>query len=339
VEIRRVGGSGLAVSSLGLGTMTWGRATTAAEAGRQLTAFADAGGTLVDTAAGYGDDDGDSERILGGLLADPGLAAQLVVATASGISQRAGTRVVDVSRRGLLGDLDSSLDRLGRDHVDLWQMHAWSADVPLAETLSACEAALASGRTRYIGVANHRGWQLALAAAGLRDSRFGATVVSDQVEYSLLQRSAETELVPAAAYLGVGLLAWAPLARGVLTGKYRDGMPADSRGASPQWSGSIRRFSDVGSRRIVQAVCTAADGLGVAPLQVALAWVAGRPGVASAIAGARTADQWQQVLAGAQVSLPGEIVAALDEVSAGRRRPEAGEAGDAGDARGGLPWS
>ena len=169
VEIRRVGSSGLRVSALGLGTITWGRETSADQAERQLRSFVAAGGTLVDTSPGYAD--GDSERLLGRLVSDAGLAGELVLATKSGISRRGGDRVVDISRRALLGDLDASLDRLGRDHVDLWQIHAWSDEVPLAETLSACEAALASGRVRYIGVSNHRSWQLALAAAGLRTVR------------------------------------------------------------------------------------------------------------------------------------------------------------------------
>lgn len=314
VEIRQVGNSGLRVSALGLGTMTWGRETSADQADGQLRSFVDAGGTLVDTAAGYAD--GDSERLLGGLLADAGLAADVVVATKSGISRRSGNRVVDVSRRALLGDLDASLDRLGRDHIDLWQVQAWSAQVPLAETLSACEAALASGRVRYVGVSNHRSWQLALAGAGLRESPFGAVVVADQVEYSLVQRSPEAELVAAADHLGVGLLAWSPLGRGVLTGKYRHGVPAGSRAASPDWSGFVGRYRDARSRRIVEAVCTAADGLGVSPLQVALAWVLHRPGVASAISGARTAAHWAEVVTGTAVVLPPEIVSALDEVSA-----------------------
>ncbi len=314
VDTRRVGTSGLTVSAIGLGTMTWGRETDEPDAAEQLRAFVDAGGTLVDTAAGYAD--GDSERLLGRLLADEGLAGEVVVATGSGVRRRGSTRVVDVGRRALLGDLDSSLDRLGRDHVDLWQVQAWSADVPLAETLSACEAALASGRTRYVGVAGHSSWQTALAVAGLRDSRFGALPVSDQVEYSLLNRSVEAELVPAAAHLGVGLIARSPLGRGVLTGKYRTGVPADSRAASPTWSGFVERYTDRRSRRVVEAVCTAADGLGVEPLQVALAWVRDRPGVASAVAGARTAAQWRAVLGTTAVRLPPEIVTALDDVSA-----------------------
>ena len=227
-----------------------------------------------------------------------------------------GTPRVDVGRRALLGALDASLDRLGRDHVDLWQVQAWSDTVPLAETLSACEAAVASGRTRYVGVVDHSSWQTALAVSGLEDSRFGARPVSDQVEYSLVRREPEAELVGAAAHLGVGLLASCPLGRGVLTGSYRSGTPAAARGDSPERSAFVRRYADPRSRRIVQAVCAAAEGLEVEPLQVALAWVRDRPGVASAVAGARTAQEWAAVLGSAAVTLPPEITAALDEVSA-----------------------
>lgn len=314
MDIRRVGTSGLTVSALGLGTMTWGRDTDEHEAAEQLRGFVDAGGTLVDTAAGYSD--GDSERLLGRLLRDEGLASEVVLATKAGISRASGTRVVDTGRRALLNGLDASLDRLGRDHVDLWQVHAWSADVPLDETLSACEAALASGRSRYIGVSNFAAWQLALAVTGQRDSRFGAVPVADQVEYSLLERRPESELVAAAEHLGVGLIAWSPLGRGILTGKYRSGVPVDSRAASASWSAFVARHSEPRARRIVEAVTTAADGLGVAPLHVALAWVRDRRGVASVLAGARTAEQWRTVLDGVAVRLPAEIVTALDEVSA-----------------------
>lgn len=313
MDTRSVGASGLVVSALGLGTMTWGRETGADDAAGLLRAFVDAGGTLVDTGAGYAD--GESERLLGRLLTDRGLAARIVLATGAGAGDPTGPRRVEVGRRALLGALDASLDRLGRDHVDLWQVQGWSDDVPLAETLSACEAAVASGRTRYVGLADHASWQTALAVAGARDSRFGAAPVSVQVEYSLVQRHPEAELAAAAAHLGVGLLAWSPLGRGVLTGTYRSGVPA-GRADSPQRAAFVRRHADPRSRRIVQAVCAAADGLGVEPLQVALAWVRDRPGVASAIAGAQTADQWVPVLGSAAVTLPPEITAALDDVSA-----------------------
>jgi aryl-alcohol dehydrogenase-like predicted oxidoreductase len=136
------------------------------------------------------------------------------------------------------------------------------------------------------------------------------------VEYSLLQRGVEREVLPAAAALGLGVLAWSPLGRGVLTGKYRSGTPADSRAASPHLAGFVEAYLDQHSRRVVEAVATAAEGLGVQPLEVALAWVRDTPAVTAAIVGARTAAQLRGVLTGEDLSLPDEIRAALDEVSA-----------------------
>ena len=136
------------------------------------------------------------------------------------------------------------------------------------------------------------------------------------MEYSLLQRGIEREVVPAAAAYGLGLLPWSPLGRGVLTGKYRHGTPADSRGAPRTSPRSSRRTSTTSRRRVVDAVTTAADGLGVAPLEVALAWVRDRPGVVAPIVGARTAAQLRGALASEGLELPGEIRGALDEVSA-----------------------
>lgn len=312
-----MGASGLAVSAIGLGTMTWGRDTDQAAAGAQLRIFLDAGGTLVDTAADYAD--GDAERLVGRLLADEGIAGRVVLATKAGGTRGGSVGGPVTGRRALLGSLDASLDRLGRDHLDLWQVPLWSGEVPLAETLSACEAALASGRVRYIGVCNHAAWQLALAAAGQRTSPFGATVVSDQVELSLLERRPEGELADAAAHLGVGLLAWSPLGRGVLTGKYRSGVPADSRAASPLWSGFVAPHRGPRARRIVEAVTTAADGLGVVAAQVALAWARDRPAVAAVLVGARTPDQLRTAAGAAELVLPAEITRALDEVSAPAR--------------------
>lgn len=315
MDVRRAGASGLAFSALGLGTMGWGQGTDAHEAREILRTFRDAGGTLVDTAASYGD--GAAEAVLGSVLsADPGLRRDLVVATKAGLGRAGGARSVDLSRRGLLGALDASLDRLDADHVDLWQLQSFTDAVPLAETLSACEAALASGRVRYVGVSGVAAWQLALTVATAAGSRFGAAPVSVAAEYSLVNRAAEGELGAAARHLGVGLLAWAPLGRGVLTGKYRTGVPRESRGASPQLAGYVERYLDERGRRVVAGVATAADGLGLAPAQVSLAWALARPGVAAVLAGPRTAAQLRELLPGAERPLPPEITAALDEVSA-----------------------
>lgn len=294
--------------------MTWGRDTDEHEAREQLESFVEAGGTLVDTAGSYGD--GNSERVLGGLLEAVVPRADIVIATKSGVSRRTGQRVVDISRKALLDQLDDSLDRLGTDHVDLWQVEAWSSGAPLAEVLSTFEYAVSSGRTRYVGLANFGGWQTGWAAAHQTAVPGRITVSSTQVEYSLVQRGIEREVLPAAEQLGLGVLAWSPLGRGVLTGKYRTGTPADSRAASPHFGEFVGAFLDPASRQIVEAVCTAAEGLGVQPLEVALAWVRDRPGVTAAILGARTAAQLRGGLRAEDLFLPLEIVDALDEISA-----------------------
>jgi len=314
MEQRRVGRSGLKVSRLALGTMTWGRDTDEHEAADQLAMFLEAGGTLLDTAAGYGD--GESERVIGGLLGSKVDREEVVLATKAGISRRTGERVVDTSRKALLDALDGSLRRLGTDHVDLWQVHAWSDDTALEETLGAVDTAVASGRVRYAGISNYSGWQTGRAVSWQAAWPGRAPLVSTQVEYSLLQRGIEREVLPAAVSLGLGVLPWSPLGAGVLTGKYRSGTPADSRGASPHFARFIDRFLDERSRGIVDAVATAADGLDSSPLAVALAWVRDAPGVTAPVVGARTAAQLRASLDAERLTLPTEIRAALDEVSA-----------------------
>lgn len=314
MEQRALGRSGLIVSRLGLGTMTWGRDTDEDEAAMQLTAFVDAGGTLVDTADVYCD--GDSERVLGRLLADVVPRSDVLVATKAVGRTGAGPMGRGASRGHLLAALDASLERLGLDHVDLWQLHAWDDVTPLEETLAACDTAVASGRTRYVGVSNFTGWQTAQAATWQRAWPGRTPVVSTQVEYSLLQRGVEREVVPAAEALGIGVLAWSPLGRGILTGKYRYSTPSESRGATPQWQGFLDGLRSPVSDRIVEAVATAAEGLGTTPLAVALAWVRDRPGVVAPIVGARTAQQLQASLDADGVRLPPAIRTALEDVSA-----------------------
>lgn len=314
MEKRRLGGSGLTVSRLALGTMMWGREIDEHEARDQLTAFVEAGGTLVDAAANYAD--GAGEAVLGTLIGKAVSRSDVVLATKAGVVRRGGEAHVDVSRKSLLDQLDESLDRLDVDHVDLWQVHAWSDDVPLDETLSALDHAVTTGRTRYVGISNYGGWQTAWAAVTQLASPARASLVSTQVEYSLLQRSVEAEVVPAARQFGLGVLPWSPLGRGALTGKYRDGTPADSRAADPRLAAFLAPYLDARSRQIVEAVCTAAEGLDALPLEVALAWVRDRPGVTAPVIGARTTVQLADILASDDLELPPEIRTALDEVSA-----------------------
>ena len=311
---RHLGRSGLVVSRLALGTMTWGRDTDEDDAASQLIAFREAGGTLVDTANTYVG--GESERVLGRLLDDVVPRDEVIVATKAWGVTGPGPMGRGGSRGHLLRALDASLDRLRTDHVDLWQLHSWDHQTPWQETLAAIDTAVQSGRVRYAGVSNFSGWQLGATAAWQRAVPGRAPLVGNQVEYSLLQRGVEREVVPAAQELGVGLLPWSPLGRGVLTGKYRNGAPSDSRGASEHFGSFVQPYLDGRSGSIVDAVLTAADGLGVSPVAVALAWVRDRPGVVAPIVGARTSAQLQASLAAEEVDLPVEIRSALDDVSA-----------------------
>ncbi|MFF9361354.1 aldo/keto reductase [Streptomyces griseoluteus] len=314
MEQRHLGRTGLRVSRIGLGTLTWGRDTEEHDAADMLKAFWEAGGTLVDTADVYGD--GAAEYLLGRLTDSLVPREDLVISTKAG-SVPDPDRPADGSRGHLLAALDASLERLGTDHVDLWHVHCHDPSTPLEETLQALDLAVSSGRARYAGVSNFCGWQLAkaatwqLAAPGVR-TRLAGT----QLEYSLLQRGAEREVLPAALDLGVGLLPSSPLGRGVLTGKYRGGVPSDSRGASEHMAPFVEPYLDDTASRIVDAVTTAADGLAVTPLQVALAWVRDRPGVTAPVVGARNARQLAAALSVEALSLPDEICRALDDVSA-----------------------
>jgi len=312
MEQRRLGATGLYVSRLALGTMTWGRDTDEDDASSQLKAFVEAGGTLVDTADVYVE--GESERVVGRLLQGVVRREDVVVATKA-VSRRGRDRGRDASRGHLLTALDASLERLQTSYVDLWQLHAWDAQTPLEETLGAIDTAVTSGRVRYAGISNYNGWQTAKAATWQQAWPGRAPIVATQMEYSLLQRGIEREVVPAALDLGVGILPWSPLGRGVLTGKYRNGTPADSRAASPDYQRFVAPYLDDRAQRVVGAVMTAADGLGVSPLAVALAWVRDRPGVVAPIVGARTSGQLKGSLDADDVTLPEEIRVALDDVS------------------------
>ncbi|TQK71074.1 aldo/keto reductase [Nocardioides sp. SLBN-35] len=315
MQQRYVGASGLQVSRLALGTMTWGKDTDEHEARDQLTAFVEAGGTTIDTAAGY--TDGRSEALLGSLLGDVVRRDEVVLATKAGIWRRGSDRVTDTSRGAMLRGLDTSLKRLGTDHVDLWQVHIWSDDVPLEETLGALDLAVSSGRATYVGISNFNGWQTARAVT-LQEAAAGrARIASTQMEYSLVNRRVEREVLPAVEALGLGLFPWSPLGRGVLTGKYRTGTPSDSRAASPVFAGFVDAYLDDHSRSIVEAVARAADGLGWTPLEVALVWVRDSPGVTAPVVGARTAAQLAGALGSEAKALPPEIRAALDDVSGG----------------------
>jgi aryl-alcohol dehydrogenase-like predicted oxidoreductase len=222
------------------------------------------------------------------------------------------TRVVDTSRRALMCQLDTSLQRLGTPYVDLWLVHAWSDDTPVEETLSALEWAVTSGRARYVGVSNYSGWQAAHAATLL--STKGIPMVANEIEYSLLNRIPEDDLVAAGQALGFGLLPWSPLGRGILTGKNRNGTP-DEHAAPGERIGPEGLNLTQESDQIVDAVAIAAKGMNVSPAEIALAWVRDRPGVVAPIVGVRTSEHLHAALASEDLELPAELTQALNDVS------------------------
>lgn len=314
MEMRRAGKSGLSLSRLGLGTMTWGRDTDTHEAADQCRAFIEAGGNFIDTSSTYGD--GDSERVIGGLIGTLFKRDDVAIATKAGVSFPEGVRTVNNSRQSLIAELDRSLSRLETDYVDIWQIHSWDPHNPLEDTLSALDYAYSSGKARYVGISNFSGWQSARAITIQETNSAKAPIVTHQVEYSLLNREIESEVLPCADETGIGILAWAPLGRGVLTGKYRKGIPSDSRAAAPHFVKHVEPYLREKPQRIVEAVTVAAEGLGFAPLEVALAWVRDTPGITSAIVGARTGAQLRGILTSEEITLPDIVRDALNEISA-----------------------
>ncbi len=318
MELRRAGKSGLALSRLGLGTMTWGRDTDTHEAADQARAFIEAGGNFIDSASHYGD--GDAERVIGGLIGTLFKREDVVISTKAGSTYVDGNLATDNSRTALMSSLDKSLNRLGTSYVDIWMIQSWDANwqesAQLEDALSALDWAYSSGRARYVGISNFNGWQSARAISLQEANTAKAPITVLQNEFSLLNRSVEADSLQCASALNSGFIAWSPLGRGVLTGKYRNGIPADSRAATPHFAPFIEPYLNEKSRRIVEAVSVAAQGLGYSPLEVALAWVRDYPGVTSSVVGARTGAQLQGILASEEIELPQVVRSALNEVSA-----------------------
>jgi aryl-alcohol dehydrogenase (NADP+) len=320
MEYRTLGRSGTAVSRLALGTMYFGSETPEQEAFAILDAFLDAGGNLIDTSNVYAG--GLVEEILGRWFAARPAAVtdQVVLATKGRFSPEPDINAVGLSRRALGRALEGSLRRLGRDEVDLYQLHAWDPITPVEETLSFLDGAVRAGKIRYVGLSNFTGWQLQLMVSTAR--QMGVQIpVTLQQQYSLLSRESEYEVVPAALHNAIGLLPWSPLAGGFLTGKYqRAGTPAPGTRAgsdkalyqwvSAEYANSQRNWATI------DAVAHIAEKIGVTPAQVALAWAADKPSVTAPIVGARTLAQLAGNLGAAELHLAAEHRAALDEVSA-----------------------
>src|SRR3954465_1119187 len=319
MEYRTLGRSGCAVSNLCLGTMTFGAESDEEVSHAQLDRFAEAGGTLVDTADVYSA--GESERIIGRWFATrgPEVTEPIVLATKGRFPMAGDPNGAGLSARHLTRALDASLDRLGLDTVDLYQAHSWDPVTPLEETLRTLDGFVRQGKIHYYGFSNFTGWQLTKAVHLARDLGLAAPVTL-QPQYSLLVREIEYEIVPAALDAGLGLLPWSPLGGGWLSGKYRrDQRPAGSTRLGEDPGRGMEAWERRGTERtweIIAAVQDVAEARGVSMAEVALAWVTDRPGVTSTILGARTLEQLETNLAAADLHLTAEETAALDAASA-----------------------
>jgi aryl-alcohol dehydrogenase-like predicted oxidoreductase len=319
MEYRTLGRSGCVVSSLSLGTMTFGDEADEAASIAQLDAFTEAGGTLIDTADVYAGTE--SESIIGRWLssAPTDVREQVVLATKARFPTGDGPNDLGLSRRHLSTALDASLRRLQLDTIDLYQVHAWDPLTPLEETLRFLDDAVSAGKIRYVGLSNFTGWQLQ-RAVDVAERNGWSVPVTLQPHYNLLGRELEWEVVPACEANGLGILPWSPLAGGWLTGKYRpDERPtgASRLGENPDrgLEAYDRRSAEQRTWDVIDAVRTVAEGRGVSMAQVALAWVVDRPQVTSVILGARTQAQLADNLGAAGLHLDEEETALLDAAS------------------------
>jgi aryl-alcohol dehydrogenase-like predicted oxidoreductase len=318
VEYRNLGKSGLKISVLTMGTMTFGGtggfaqvgSTGVDEARRQVGMCLDAGINLIDTADVYSS--GLSEEIVGQVLRG---RDDVLVATKVRMAMGPGPNDAGLSRQHIVSGCEASLRRLGTDHIDLYQVHEWDGVTPLEETLDALDLLVRSGKVRYVGASNYAGWQL-MKALGLADRQGLPRFVSQQIYYSLQSRDAEYELIPAAVDQGVGVLVWSPLAGGLLTGRYRrDQRPDSGSRQLTDWNEPPVYDQDK-LHDTVDVLVSVGDEHGVSAARVALAYLLAKPAVTSLVVGARTSEQLADNLAAADLELSPADIERLDKVSA-----------------------
>jgi aryl-alcohol dehydrogenase-like predicted oxidoreductase len=318
MEYRQLGNSGLHISALTLGTMTFGGQGNFAKVGdtdlagakRQIEMCLDAGVNLIDTADVYST--GGSEEIVGEAL--QAKRDDVLLATKVRMSMGDGPNMEGLSRHHVIAGCEASLRRLRTDHIDLYQVHEWDGLTPLEETLSALQYLVDTGKVRYVGVSNYAGWQL-MKTLGIAERDHLPRFVSQQIYYSLQERSAEYELIPLATDQGLGTLVWSPLAGGLLSGKHRRGHdgPAGTRQLAGWDEPPV--YDEDKLYDTIEVLVEIADGHGVSAAQVALAWLLGRPTISSVIIGARTDQQLADNLKSAELTLTEEERSRLEEVS------------------------
>jgi len=314
MEYRRLGLSGLKVSELCLGTMTFGHGTDAQEAQRMVGLALDAGVNMFDTANSYGE--GQSEEMLGRAL--QGRRLEAVLATKVFNPTGSGPNDSGSSRQHILRAVEDSLRRLQTDYIDLYYIHHVDDETPLDETLRALDDLVHQGKVRYIGCCNYEAWRLC-EALWISDTRNLARFVVYQAQYSLVVRDIEEEHIPLCQHKGLGVVAWSPLAGGFLSGKYQPGQRALAGTRSAEGWVFPERYLAAGADATLHALLEVAAQLGRSPAQVALRWVLEQPAVAAAIVGARTAEQLKDNLQAAGWRLQAEPLQRLSDVS---RPPE-----------------
>ncbi|HEX2362926.1 MAG TPA: aldo/keto reductase [Jiangellaceae bacterium] len=318
MEYRQLGRSGLRVSALTMGTMTFGGkgnfasvgSTAVDEAREQIDMCLDHGINLIDTADVYSG--GASEEIVGQVV--KGRREDVLLSTKVRFPIEEGPNDGGLSRHHIIRGCEASLRRLGTEYIDLYQVHEWDGVTPLEETLSALDHLIVAGKVRYVGASNYAAWQL-MKALGVSERGRLPRFVSQQIYYSLQARDAEYELVPLSLDQGLGILVWSPLAGGLLTGKYRRGQqpPKGSRHLS-DW-GEPPVYDEDRLYDVVDVLVDIAESRNSSPAAVALAYTLAKPGVTSVIVGARTKEQLAANLAAAELVLADQEFARLDEVS------------------------
>ena len=307
---RRLGDSGLEVSELCLGTMMFGDRTDAATSARIIATAFDAGVNFIDTADVYAK--GASETIVGPAIAANRRRWILATKVANTMTQRPHDG--GLSRRWIMQACDDSLKRLGTDYIDIYYLHKDDIDTPLSETIEAIGDLIRSGKIRYFGVSNYRGWRIAEVVATCNDLGVAPPVVC-QPYYNAMNRQPEVEILPACNYYGIGVVPYSPLARGILTGKYAPGAeaPAESRVGRKD-----RRIMETEFRAesiaMAQTIKTHAEKKGLTATQFALAWVLRNEIVSSVIGGPRTVEQWSDYLTAVGVELDDDDEALIDSL-------------------------
>ncbi len=308
-----LGHTGLRMGNLGLGTLTWGRDTEAEDGAQMVATLLDHGGTTIDISPVYGE--GLALEVLGSVF-DGGVDRSEVIIVAhvgEFFHDDDGSVRFNGGRSALMDCLHETLQKLGTTYVDVLMVGAADPRVRLSEQMDVLAETVRSGATRYIGLANHPAWKVARTAQYLEDMRL-PTLGAVGAEYSVLQRRPAGDMTAVAKEFGLGIIAQAPLAGGVLTGKYRHTIPATSRAATEHLSATVDRYLTDKPRRTVEAIAKAADGLARTPADVSLAWLLSQPQVACAVIGARTHAQFEQVLSLDIANLPDPVHRVISEI-------------------------